>query len=69
MKRIIGVCLLVLALTLAMATPAFASPPANTPCVAHCATTMGGQHVANGAQMMEKGVSMCATITHSECSM
>ena len=33
---------------------------AEVPCVARCATTMGGQHVAACAQTMDKGVSACA---------
>jgi hypothetical protein len=70
MKRIIGICILTLALLAFVVTPVLAAPanlPATTPCVAHCATKMGGQHVANCAQMMDKGVSMCAKMTHSEC--
>ena len=33
---------------------------AEVPCVAHCATAMGGQHVAACAQTSNKGVSACA---------
>ncbi len=60
---------MVLAFALAMAAPALAAPgaPANTPCVSHCASNMGGQHVAMCAQTMGKGVSKCAQMTHAEC--
>lgn len=35
--------------------------------VSQMATEKGGRHVASCAQMMEQGVSACATATH-ECS-
>lgn len=70
MRRIIGIFMMVLVLLILAVTPALAAPaslPADTSCVAHCATSMGGQHVANCAQIMDEGVSMCAKVTHAEC--
>ncbi len=67
MKRIIVVIssvLVVLILAVAMAVPAFAQTPnTNAPCVAQCATQMGGQHVATCAQTMDHGVSSCAQMS------
>ena len=70
MKILVGVILVVLVFSLALVAPAFAKPdtlPENASCIAFCATTEGGQHVANCAQTMGKGVSACAKMSHAEC--
>ncbi len=69
MRKIFALSMLVFFFTLTLATPVLAAPNIsdNSSCVAHCATQMGGQHVANCAQMMENGISMCAKMTHAEC--
>jgi len=62
-RRIVVTGLVLLALTLTLTPSALAAPgdtPDNASCVAHCATTMGGRHVANCAQTMDQGVSLCA---------
>lgn len=69
MKRIVGVSLLALALTLVWGTPVLAAPNANASKVAICATSHGGQHVANCAQIMDQGVSTCATTPQSQCTL
>ena len=63
MIRIISVILIVIILTVVLTTSAFAATPnTNASHVAWCATQMGGQHVANCAQMMDHGVSNCAPL-------
>ena len=70
MRRIVVIGLALLALTLSLTASALAAPgdtPGSASCVAHCATTMGGQHVANCAQTSENGVSVHAMMSESEC--
>jgi len=55
------------ALWIALSTPALAAPPSIASCLAYCASTMGGQHVAACALAMEKGVSTCAQMTPEQC--
>lgn len=54
-----------LVLLMAGGTAAIAdgAPAAGASCLAHCAVTMGGQHVAESAQTMEQGVSTCAQMS------
>lgn len=61
MKKAVATVVMALSL-FAMGSSAFA---ANM--VSQMATEKGGRHVAACAQMMEQGVSACATATH-ECS-
>ena len=63
MKRIIALVALLMALIIASATPVIAAPNENASHVAQCATQMGGQHVADCAQTMDRGVSECAQMT------
>lgn len=62
MRKIFGVMVLGVSLVLILATtPVLAAPPdVNASHVAVCAVTMGGQHVADCAQIMDQGVSNCA---------
>ncbi len=60
MKKFLTVVLLVVALTVALAVPVAAAPGENASHVAFCAVTMGGQHVAECAKTMDRGVSTCA---------
>ncbi len=63
MIRIIGIILIVVILIMAWTTSALAATPnTNASHVAWCATQMGGQHVANCAQIMDQGVSSCAPL-------
>jgi hypothetical protein len=68
-KRIITIGVLVLTLISAWAMPAFAAPNDSAAHVALCATSMGGQHVASCAQNMDRGVSTCATMPQSQCTL
>ncbi len=70
MNRLILLSVLVFAIMLVPTTTVFAATtlPASTSCVAHCATTMGGQHVASHAITMDQGISMCARMSHADCS-
>ena len=63
MKKILSICALVLTL-LTASTQVFASSH-----VAEMATSKGGQHVAECAQMMDKGVSECAKLVACEKEM
>lgn len=56
-RRLLGAMAVSLTLLIAGAVPALA---AETPRVAACAVEMGGQHVAQCAQMKDQGVSACA---------
>lgn len=56
-KRMLGV--VVVSLTLLVVGVGSASAT-EIPCVSQCATTMGGQHVAECANTMVRGVSTCA---------
>ncbi len=59
--RIVGILVIVLILTVVLSISAFAkTPDTNASHIAQCATQMGGQHVANCAQIMDQGVSSCA---------
>ncbi|WP_134700592.1 hypothetical protein [Ammoniphilus sp. YIM 78166] len=57
------IALFALVATMALGTSAFASGQG----IAHCVKMSKGQHVAECAQMMERGVSECAT--SPECPM
>ena len=57
MKKLLSISALVITL-LSVSTQVFA-----TSYVAEMATTKGGKHVAECAQMMDKGVSECAKLT------
>lgn len=65
LKKIIVVSLITLVLSLLWASPVLAALNSNASHVARCATGMGGQHVAQCAQMMDRGVSACATGEHT----
>ena len=70
MKILFGVILVALVLSLALVAPALAKSdtlPENASFIAFCATNHGGQHVADCAQTMERGVSACAKMSHAEC--
>ncbi len=56
-KKLVGALVVSLTLLIGGAVPALAAGPSH---VAKCATEMGGQHVAQSAQTMDKGVSDCA---------
>jgi hypothetical protein len=60
MKRTLSVIALVALFVLAVPNVAFAAPNENASHVANCAIMMGGQHIAECAQTMDKGVSECA---------
>ena len=63
MKRIGIISVLMAIVALAIAAPVMAAPPDNASHLAFCAITMGGEHVAECAQNMELGVSLCAQMT------
>lgn len=56
-RKLLGGLLVSLTLLIGGAVPVLA---AETPHVAKCAVEMGGQHVGQCAQTMDKGVSACA---------
>jgi hypothetical protein len=60
MKKFLAIPIVAVILALGISVPAMAAPNAHASHVATCATGMGGQHVAQCAQMMDKGVSTCA---------
>jgi hypothetical protein len=59
-KKIFAVIALVVLFIVASPGVVSAAPNENASHVANCAVTMGGQHIAECAQMMEQGVSECA---------
>lgn len=56
-RKLLGAVVVSLTLLIGGAVPVLAAEP---PHVAKCAVEMGGQHVAQSAQTMDRGVSDCA---------
>ncbi len=63
MKKVLGITLFATIATLLTAAPAAAAPAPRASHVAQCAVEHGGQHVAECAQTMERGISECAQMT------
>ena len=63
MKKTFLLSFIVPALALARGTPVSAAPNEEVSHVAACAVEMGGQHVAECAGKMGKGVSECAQMS------
>ena len=64
-KYLVGLAVVMSVLALVFALPVSAAPPETVPDenashIAQCSAMIGGQHVAEHARMMEKGVSGCA---------